>query len=89
MSDNRDSAASMAERIAKLLGKRGQDRQLEQPVSDRVRAAAKRAWADSEGNEPQCAALLKLYLAGDREAWEYLLHYHRDNPKASEAAAPQ
>ena len=89
MSDKRDSAASMAERIAKLLGRRDGTRKMEQPVNERVRAAARRAWADSEGNESQCAALLKMYLAGDNEAWEYLLHYDRDNPRLPKAAASQ
>ena len=87
MSDKTDSAAIMADRIAKLLGRRNKPSKMEQPVSERARAAAKRAWVDGGGDESRCVALVKQYLAEDTEAWEYLLRRDRDKPKTSEELA--
>jgi len=87
MSDKTDSAAIMADRIAKLLGRRNKPGKTQQPVSERARAAARRAWVDGGGDELRCVALVKQYLAEDTEAWEYLLHRDRDKPKASEEFA--
>ena len=75
MSDKSVPAISTTNRIAKLLKRRNEKWRAEQPVSDRLRAAAKRAWVDGGGDELQCATLLKQYLAEDTEAWEYLLRY--------------
>jgi len=77
MSDKNAPAIPTANRITKLLKRLNEKRRAEQAVSERLRAAAKRAWVDGGGDEFQCATLLKQYLAADTEAWEYLLHYER------------